>query len=255
MWPRVATLLRGVRLDRTRQRRAVLAIVGNGDERGRACLWHDERLRACVEDAVPALQLGPVDGEVGLVDQLVCVGAVAREGGDTDRDGRANRLARGLDVDGRGGDCAPDPFGDLEGLFRRRLGQEDRELLTAEAGRHVVVAQLRPEGLGDSLEHGVAGEVAVGVVDVAEEVEVSHDQRHRPLEPLRARKLLRQRRREVTGVEEAGLGVDARLLLQLWDAQRAVDQQQRRDRERQQPWVEIPEGADPDAEGSEHEVG
>ena len=61
--------------------------------------------------------------------------------------------------------------------------------------------------------------------------------------------------REVAGVEEAGLRVDARLLLQLRDAERAVDQQQRSDRERDQPGVGAPERRHRDAEHGEHEVG
>ena len=178
-------------------------------------LGHEQRLRARVEHAVSALELGAVDGEVGLVDQLVRVRSVAREAGDADRDRRPDRLARGLDVECAGGDRAPDPLGDLEGLLRRRLGKQDRELLAAEARRHVVVAQLRAEDLGDALQDGVAGEVAVGVVDVAQEVEVGHHQRQRPLEALRARELLVQGDGEVAGVEEPGLRVDARLLLQL----------------------------------------
>ena len=113
------------------------------------------------------------------------------------------------------GDGAPDALGDLERLLRRRLGQEDAELLAAEARRHVVVAQLGAEDLGDALQHRVAGEVAVGVVDVAQQVEVGHDQRQRPVEPLRAAELLGQRRGEVAGVEEARLRVDARLRLEL----------------------------------------
>src|SRR5207244_13563238 len=131
----------------------------------------------------------------------------------------ANRLARGFDVDGRRGDRAPDPLCDLEGLFRWSLRQEDREFLSAKTGRYVVVAQLRPERLRDALEYGVAGEMAVGVVDVAQKVEIGHDQRQRPFEPLRTRKLLRERCGEVASVEETGLGVDARLLLQLRHAQ------------------------------------
>ena len=233
----------------------VLAVVRNGDQRGRARLRHHEWLGACIEDAVPTLELRPVDGEVGLVDQLVRVGRVAREGGDPDRHGGANRLARGFDVDRSGCDCSPDPLGDLEGQLGRRLRQEDRELLAAEASGDVVVAQLCPERLGDALEHSVAGKVAVGVVDIPEEVEVGHDQRHRPLEPLRTRELLRQRRREVTGIEQSGLGVDARLFLQLRDAQRPMDQQQRRNREGQQPGVDVPESRDADTESREHEVG
>ena len=56
----------------------------------------------------------------------------------------------------------------------------------------------------------------------------------------RAAELLAQRRREVAGVEEAGLRVDARLRLQRRHRERAVDQQQRGERERDQPGVRRP---------------
>ena len=176
---------------------------GHGDEPLDPLGGHVERLGARSEHTVAALQLGAVDGEVGLVDERVRVLRVLRIGGDADRDGRADRLARGLDVEAPVGDGAADALGDLERLLRRRLGEQDAELLAAEPRRHVVVAQLGAEDVGDALQHGVAGEVAVGVVDLAEQVEVGHDQRHRPLEALRAAELLRQRRREVACVEEA----------------------------------------------------
>ena len=156
--------------------------------RGAACAQDrlgEHGLVRRVEDAVAALDLRPVDGEVGLVDELVRVLAVARERGDAERDRRVDRLARGVDLELALGDRAPDALGDLERLLRLGLGQQDRELLAAEAGRDVVVAQLLAEDLRDAFEDGVAGEVAIGVVDVAQQVEVGHDQRHRPVEPLR----------------------------------------------------------------------
>src|SRR5204862_7419037 len=102
-------------------------------------------------------------------------------------------------------DRSANPLCDLERLLGRRLREENRELLAAEARRHVVVTQVRAENLGDALENGVAGEVAVVVVDVAQQVEVGHHQRERPVETLGACKLLRQRSREMARVEEAGL--------------------------------------------------
>ena len=95
--------------------------------------------------------------------------------GHADRDGRADRLAGRLHLEALLGDRAPDALGDLERLLRRRLRQEDGELLAAEARGDVVVAQLPVEDVGDALEDGVAGEMAVRVVDVPEEVEVGHD--------------------------------------------------------------------------------
>ena len=202
------------RLGGTRKGDDVLPVLGDDGEPLRAIGGHEQRVVADALDAVPALELRAVDGEVGLVDQLVRVGCVLRETGDADRHGRADRLARGLDLERRLGDGAPDSLGDLERLVGRRLRQEDRELLAAEPRRHVVVTELRPEDLRDSAEHGVPGEMAVRVVDVAEQVEVGHDQRQRPLEAHGATELLRQRRREVARVEKARLRVDARLLLQ-----------------------------------------
>ena len=134
---------------------------GTATSRCAAVGRHQQRLGAGAEDAVAPLQLRPVDGEIGLMDERVRVLRVLREAGDADRDGGADRLARRLDVEQLLGDRAADPLRDLHRLLGRRLRQQDRELLAAEAGRHVVVAQLGAEDLGDPLQHRVAGEMAV----------------------------------------------------------------------------------------------
>ncbi len=189
------------------------------------------------------------------MDQLVGVGAVAREGRNTDRDGGADGLAGRFDVEFALRNCAPDPLGDLERLLGRSLGEQNRELLAAEAGRNVVVTELDAKNLRDPLEHRIAGEVAVGVVDVSQEVEVGHDQRQRPFEALRPPKLLREGCCEVPGVEEACLRVHARLGLELRNAEGAVNQQERSERERDQPGIPAPESREAHAECREHEVG
>ena len=86
---------------------------------------------------------------------------MGRVGRDADRDGHVDRVARRLDDDIAGGHGAADPLGDLRRLLDAGLGQENRELLAAEAGGHVVVAQLVAEHLRDLLEHRVTGEVPV----------------------------------------------------------------------------------------------
>ena len=177
-------LLLRQRVGNARERLSVFAFLGHGDETLCPVSGHQERLRAGAEDAVAALELRPVDGEVGLVDERVRILRVLRVAGDADRDGGANRVARRLDVVELVCDRTADPLGDLHRLLGRCLRQEDRELLAAETGRNVVLAQLGAEDLGDALQDGVAGEMAVGVVDLAEQVEVGHDQRERPLEAL-----------------------------------------------------------------------
>ena len=115
--PRMTPFLRRDQLDRGRQRLEVIAGLRHRDEARLAVDGNGQRLRGRVEDAVPALELGPVDGEVGLVDELVRVLAVARIGGDADRDGRADRLARGLDVERPLCDLAPDALRNLQRLL------------------------------------------------------------------------------------------------------------------------------------------
>ena len=57
------------------------------------------------------------------------------------------------------------------------LGQDDGELLAAVAGEDVLGADPGLDGVGQDLQHRIARQVAVGVVDVLEFVEVEHDQR------------------------------------------------------------------------------
>ena len=251
---RLAPFLDGVERLGSRQRRDVLPVLADRAQLRAALGSEQQRLRARAENAVTALELRPVHGEVGLVDQLVRVGAVLRERRDADRDRCAHGLRRGLDLELLLRNGAPDPLRDLERLVGRRLRQEDRELLAAEPRRDVVVAQLGAEDLCDALEDSVAGEVAVAVVDVAEQVEVGHDQRHRPLEARGARDLGGERRREVARVVETRLRIDPRLGLELRHAHRAVDADEGRDRGEDQPRVPLPERGERDADDREDQV-
>ena len=229
-------------------------LVGDRRESERSVGRQEDGLGAGLEHAVSPLELRAVDGEVGLVDELVGVGAVGGAAGHAERDRGADGLARGLDLEPLLGDGAADSLGDLECLLRRRLRQDDGELLAAEARRNVGVAELALEDARDAVQNGVAGEVAVGVVDVAQQVEVGHDHRQRRPRPLGPVELLAERSGEVAGVEESGLRVDAGLLLEGRNAQRAVDQQQRRHRHRQEQRVPVPEPGEGDAQHGEDEV-
>ncbi len=81
------------RLDGRGQRSGVVTCLRYRYEPWLAVDRDREGLRARVEHAVSALELGPVDGKVCLVDELVGVSPVSRESGDAERNGHANRLA------------------------------------------------------------------------------------------------------------------------------------------------------------------
>jgi hypothetical protein len=70
---RVPAFAFGQRLDRRRERYDMLAVFGDRDQERLALLGELERVGARIEHAVPALELRPVDRQVGLVDQLIRV--------------------------------------------------------------------------------------------------------------------------------------------------------------------------------------
>ena len=90
----------------------------------------------------------------------------------------------------------------------RGAGEDERELVAAEPAGDVAAARDVGEHLGDTAQHSVAGQVAVGVVDALEPVEVDEQQSRwrRTLrggdlvaEHLGERGTVGQRRERVTG--------------------------------------------------------
>ena len=96
------------------------------------------------------------------------------------------------------------------------LGQHDRELLAAVAREAVLAPDLRACTVWrEVLEHVVAGQVAVAVVDLLEVVDVEHHQRQRPPVAVRARDLALERLEEVALVEDLRQAVDGRQAVDL----------------------------------------
>ena len=89
--------------------------------------------------------------------------------------GDADDRVRGEHLDHAG--AAADPLGDLARLGRAGGGEQDDELLAAEPADQVGLADLLAHLGGQRPQHGVAGEVAVGVVDHLEVVDVGEQQR------------------------------------------------------------------------------
>ena len=91
-------------------------------------------------------------------------------------------------------------------------GQQEAELLAAEAGRDAASRRDPLKGVGEGRDQLVTGEVTVPVVDDAQMVEVDHQQRQgrRGASGLRDRAV--DLLREVDGVVEARLGVGARAM-------------------------------------------
>ena len=175
------------------------------------------------EDAVAALLLGGEARGVGLAHH----GRKARgELGDRDH-AHADPDLEGL--------LAPDELPRLDRIAQlggRRVGElsaavlhQHRELVAADARERLALAQARLQDGGDAPQQLVAREVAEGIVDAVEEVDVEVEQcvgaslglgaRQRALESLLERLAVRQpRERIVVGEEEDLLARRVELFLQ-----------------------------------------
>src|SRR5262249_54871279 len=88
-------------------------------------------------------------------------------------------------------------LGEGDSAFERRLGQDDGELLAAVAGEDLVATDARLDDARELLEHEVAREVAVHVVDALEVVDVEEEDREVALVPAAADDLALERLVEV----------------------------------------------------------
>ena len=125
--------------------------------------------------AVAAPLLGPVHRRVRVAEQrLRAVGDAARQG-DADAGGHEHLTLHERDGPG---DRIGQPLGhELGGLLAGHVVAQDRELVAAEAGHHVVRAHGRAQPVGHRHQQSVAGGVAQAVVHHLEAVEVEEQDR------------------------------------------------------------------------------
>ena len=136
------------------------------------------RRGACDDHSIASAALGPVEGLIGGLDQLLLgFSSLRNDCGAADGDGydsgrvalvRQAAVANGL----------ADVFGDSPGAVFVGSGQHDGELFSAVAGNQIAGAENDIErGLGDLLETAIAPDVSVGVVVSLEVVGVDQEQR------------------------------------------------------------------------------
>ncbi len=127
--------------------------------------------------AIAAVVLGLVHREVGVVEQLVASHrGVTRVDDDADA-GRRAPLCRSIADDGAVVQRGHDPLGRAAGGGRRRVADQQRELVAAEAGDRVLATAGLAQRCGHGEQQFVAGLVAERVVDLLESVEIDQDHR------------------------------------------------------------------------------
>ena len=131
-----------------------------------------------VEHAVLALPaaLCLVEGHVRLAEQLVRGVAAGRPDGDADAHVHAHALAGHLDAVL---EVAQQPLRDRDGVRLAACAvEQQRELVAAEAGGGVALAEASAQAVGHRAQQLVAGVVSVAVVDRLELVDVEQQHAH-----------------------------------------------------------------------------
>ena len=128
--------------------------------------------------AIAAVELGGIEGFVGPLEQRL--GRVTRlnlgeAGAGRDAHLRAADQERGL------ADGPPHVLGPLDNGCGLRAVEDHRELLAAEAGHGIRLAQFGQEHVGQPLEGLVAADMAVLIVEPLEVVDIEHEHGGRPL--------------------------------------------------------------------------
>ena len=127
-------------------------------------------------ELVAALRLGPVESELGVLEQRVRIRPVLREQGDADAGRGMDLLA--IEVE-RPGYRRQDLVGqgdNLGGLADLRL--HEHEFVATRPGQRVGGADRGGDPLCDSAQQLIADGVAQGVVDVLEAIEIEQQDRN-----------------------------------------------------------------------------
>lgn len=160
-------------------------------------------------DAVASGRFGGEERLVGDPQDVVQAGLPGQtQAGDADADRAGHRSRAGIDAEA--GHPAAKPFGEDGGAVGIRLGQQDGELLPAVSTEEVVPSQAGQGHGGKGSQDGVADQVAVGIVDPLEIVEVRHQQGEGSPGAAVARDLLLGEIEEGAAVEDLRQGIEGR---------------------------------------------
>jgi hypothetical protein len=138
----------------------------------------DARVHLRLEEAEgsPAVALGPIEGDVGVLEKPVGVQAVARSERHADAGADRNRMAVEIVGLGDSGNQPLREVGHVGGV--RDIALEHGKFVAAEARHELVGAQFRTEAPGHRPEQQIPDGMAECVVDPFEVVEVYTERRH-----------------------------------------------------------------------------
>ena len=135
--------------------------------------------------AIAARLLGPVQRLIGIGDQLIEGFPMVREYGHAEANGRLGPFAlRALGI-ANFRDQSPHSLAHNPDRIALGLGEQYDELLPTKSRDRVGIAHSHAHGRGRRCQNSIADHVAVLVVDLLEEVDITEQQPHRAAVSLR----------------------------------------------------------------------
>ncbi|SPF46553.1 hypothetical protein SBA4_3550016 [Candidatus Sulfopaludibacter sp. SbA4] len=182
-----------------------VAVNGQGETR-QIGIARGRRLCSGHFDAIASAILGTVQGQVGVADEAVGIrNARPAAPGSTDTAGDGHRVGAGSEW--TGGEGLADALRLEAGSFALAARQQDEKLFAPVASDGVVAADGGFHAARGFAENRIAGEMAVGIVDVFEPVEIDHEQRDGLGFAVGAGQFVLQRLEDGGAVEKAGQAV------------------------------------------------
>lgn len=124
------------------------------------------------EHPVPPLSLGLIEGPVGVPDEHPCGGLCRPAGGNADAGGEGKDFL--FEEERVFPDLPDDPFAQPGSRFDVRFGKDDRKFIPPVAGGDIDEADGLEDEAADLTEDVISLEMAAGVVDCLETVQVDH---------------------------------------------------------------------------------
>ena len=164
-------------------------------------------------DAIAAGGFGAIERGIGGLEEGFSIASVAVIAGrDAETHGEAEFSGGGVEF--RGFDAGANSFGDADGAGGIGERRKDNEFLAAVAADGIVSAQESGEAHGDAAKNGVAGQVAVRVVDFLEVIHVGENEADGFAGALAAGDLALDLSENFAAIGDAGEGIVGGLELQ-----------------------------------------
>src|SRR5271168_1651646 len=108
----------------------------------------------------------------------------------------------------------PEAFGPLFCYLRRNVREQNHELFPSIPARYILIANIGPEDLRDSLQRQISGRMTKGVVEFLEMIQIQHENRQRLLMPRRPGNLPLERNLHEPAIEQTSKRIPYRLIFQ-----------------------------------------